>query len=165
MIPAPDFSNPDRIISEYKPLVQFFARKYSGCGLSREDLEQEGMLGLLEACQRFDPVKNVRFETYASHWVKKYILQALGRESKHSYNAVELDETALADKSAKPESPETQKLALPSDMPELERRILTLSFEQNKTTRDIAAECNISQEKVRQTRDKALRRLRKSSSS
>ncbi len=39
------------------------------------DLIQEGNIGLLQAVQKFDPYKNVKFSYYASFWIKAYILK------------------------------------------------------------------------------------------
>jgi RNA polymerase sigma-32 factor len=41
------------------------------------DLIQEGNIGLLEALKRYDPEQGVRFSTYASWWIKAYILKFL----------------------------------------------------------------------------------------
>ncbi len=39
------------------------------------DLIQEGNIGLMQAVQKFDPYKNVKFSYYASFWIKAYILK------------------------------------------------------------------------------------------
>ncbi len=85
--------SPERMVSEYKSLVSYFATKYSRYGLSREDLEQEGYLGLLEAFNRFDREQNSGFATYASFWIKKYILKALDLESKNIGKNSEFNES------------------------------------------------------------------------
>lgn len=158
---SPDL-NPDRIISKFTPLVYYFARQYTRYGLSLEDLVQEGMLGLLDACGRFDSSRDIKFETYAGYWIKKYILQAVGKESKHSFHNSELDENTLPESSASQENEGKEQLTLPLSMPDLEKKILRLSFEQGKTLKGIASELDQTPEKIRQMRDKALRRLRKS---
>ena len=39
------------------------------------DLIQEGNIGLMQAAQKFDPYKGVKFSYYASFWIKAYILK------------------------------------------------------------------------------------------
>lgn len=41
------------------------------------DLVQQGMLGLLEAAERYDPRIGVRFATYAIHWIRKHVGNAI----------------------------------------------------------------------------------------
>ena len=58
-------------------LVVRIARDYLGRGLSLDDLVGEGNLGLIRAAQDFDASFGTRFSTYASHWIKQSIRQAL----------------------------------------------------------------------------------------
>jgi len=39
------------------------------------DLIQEGNMGLLQAVQKFDPFRGIKFSYYASFWIKAYILK------------------------------------------------------------------------------------------
>ena len=57
---------------------------YSSSTSNRPTLDealQEGVLGLAEAADRFDPDLNLRFSTYATFWVTNYIRRAFYRES------------------------------------------------------------------------------------
>lgn len=57
----------------HAPLVRSIARRYRRSGLAFEDLESEGVLGLLEAAQRFDPGRGTTFGAYATSWVRVYV--------------------------------------------------------------------------------------------
>ena len=39
------------------------------------DLIQEGNMGLMQAVQKFDPLRGIKFSYYASFWIKAYILK------------------------------------------------------------------------------------------
>ena len=66
-----------RMIRANLRLVVRIARDYLGRGLAIEDLVGEGNLGLIRAVDEFDPSYGVRFSTYAAHWIKQAIRQAL----------------------------------------------------------------------------------------
>lgn len=60
-------------------LVVKIAKEYRTASIGLEDLISEGNLGLIEAAERFDPSRGVRFLSYASWWIRKYMLRALER--------------------------------------------------------------------------------------
>jgi RNA polymerase primary sigma factor len=45
--------------------------------LSRDDLYQEGMIGLLKATNLYDPDRGFRFKSYATWWIEQYISRAI----------------------------------------------------------------------------------------
>ena len=147
-------------------LVKAIAAQYAKYGAPFDDLVQEGMLGVLEARKRFDPDRGVKFTTYAAFWVKKMILQFLDSEMQYRSKNVELNEDILPDHEAQPETASTpaheddQALSLPDDMPKIEQTVLRMLYEQHKPLSEIAGEMNLRREKVRQLKQKALRRLR-----
>ncbi len=49
---------------------------YLDRGLDREDLMQEGMFGLYRAVQLFDPDRDIKFSTYACHWIAQAMERA-----------------------------------------------------------------------------------------
>lgn len=70
----------DRLVQETLPLV---ARVASAIGsrlphsVERSDLTQAGVLGLLDAAEKFDQAKGVRFRTYAELRIRGAILDSL----------------------------------------------------------------------------------------
>lgn len=59
----------DRIVLQYTNLVESVARRFSGAAEPVEDLIQEGYIGLITAVDLYDPSKNVKFSTYATHFI------------------------------------------------------------------------------------------------
>lgn len=64
---------------EHVGLVVNIVKKYQhlafGC-LQRSDLVQEGLLGVIRAAEDYDPEQG-RFSTYASHWIRHFVLRAI----------------------------------------------------------------------------------------
>ena len=69
-----------RLIECNLRFVISLAGQYAGTGLPLADLVQEGNVGLMEAVERYDPRRGVRFATYAGWWIKKTILQAVASQ-------------------------------------------------------------------------------------
>jgi RNA polymerase primary sigma factor len=67
----------DEMIRSNLRLVVSIAKNYSRPGLTLLDLIEEGNLGLLKAVERFDPVEQCRFSTYASWWIRQAIKRSL----------------------------------------------------------------------------------------
>jgi RNA polymerase sigma-32 factor len=61
------------LMSAYLRLVISMASKYRHYGLPANDLVQEGCLGLIQAADRFEPERDIRFSTYASWWIRSAI--------------------------------------------------------------------------------------------
>jgi RNA polymerase sigma-32 factor len=63
-------------------LVVKMAYKYRRAWANVLDLIQEGNLGLVEAVDRFDPFKGAKFSTYATFWIRAYMLRYLLEHSR-----------------------------------------------------------------------------------
>lgn len=74
---AGDKSARQAIINSGFRLVASAAKKIKHDGISRDDLIQEGNIGLITAAAKFDYRKGVRFSTYANFWIKHYIIRAI----------------------------------------------------------------------------------------
>ena len=70
----------EQIIIEYAPLVKLVAGRlsmYLGYNVEYEDLVSYGIFGLIDAIDKFDYGKNVKFETYASLRIRGEILDQI----------------------------------------------------------------------------------------
>lgn len=63
----------DRIVRAHLRLVIAIAARFRNYGLPMSDLIQEGSIGLMQAAERFDLDRDVRFSTYASWWIRAAI--------------------------------------------------------------------------------------------
>lgn len=70
----------ENIILEYAPLVKVVAGRlsmYLGYNVEYEDLVSYGIFGLIDAIDKFDCLKDVKFETYASLRIRGAILDQI----------------------------------------------------------------------------------------
>lgn len=70
----------EKIILEYAPLVKVVAGRlsmYLGYNVEYEDLVSYGIFGLIDAIDKFDFMKDVKFETYASLRIRGAILDQI----------------------------------------------------------------------------------------
>ncbi|ATY10413.1 FliA/WhiG family RNA polymerase sigma factor [Amycolatopsis sp. AA4] len=76
----PDQTSRDRLVLHYAPLVKYVAGRV-GTGLPTHvdvgDLVQSGIFGLVDAIEKFDPERGLRFETYAMQRIRGAILDDL----------------------------------------------------------------------------------------
>src|SRR4051812_6795446 len=63
------------LIETFTPLVGSVARIYRGSSVSRAELMQEGVVGLLRALERYDAELGTPFWAYASWWVRQAMQQ------------------------------------------------------------------------------------------
>jgi len=105
-------------------LVMSVARRYTCKSLTFEDLVQEGILGLLEAVNKFDPARGNRFSTYATYWIRQAIVRAIEKQDRlirlpvygcDAVRKVERAERSLAERLGRPATPEevARETALP----------------------------------------------------
>lgn len=66
----------DKLVVSNLRLVVMIARQFGAAKRHRLlDLVQEGSIGLAHALTKFDPTRGYRFASYASHWIRAYIMK------------------------------------------------------------------------------------------
>jgi RNA polymerase sigma factor for flagellar operon FliA len=73
----------DLLVKKYTPLVSYHVQRLS-IGLpknvNRDELKSLGFLGLVDALTKFDPSRDLKFDTYASFRIRGAILDGLRKE-------------------------------------------------------------------------------------
>ena len=161
------------------------ARQYRGQGVEMEDLVSEGNMGLMKAAAKFDATKGVRFVNYAVVHVRQQIEKAiaqqsglyqvpkvplsvdapLGHRTNMSLLSVLVNQDApLADERVHSEViVDAVEFALGS-LDKRETKVINSYFgigQEHETMAEIAEDLDLKRERVRQIRDKAIRKLRK----
>ncbi len=173
-------SRADELLCErYKNMVRIKARPYFLMGADREDLLQEGMIGLYKAIRDYSPEHSMSFRSFADLCILRQIITAIKRATrkKHAplnsyisiYRTVEDErERPLIDtmSGVRTEDPEElfisrESLAGMQDMldqmlSQLEKEVLTL-FLDGRSYQEIAARLGRGTKTV----DNALQRIKK----
>lgn len=95
----------EELVRRYKRKVSICSRKLFLLGGDDEDLNQEGMLGLLKAIRTYIPEKGASFSTYAEKCIRSKLADAISFRKYMEY--LPLDEPLLEDSSDADNDPET----------------------------------------------------------
>lgn len=75
----------DFIIEKYKNLVNMKVSKYFIIGAEKEDIVQEGMIGLFKAIQGFDNTKQNSFKTFANMCIERQLITAIKTSNRQKH--------------------------------------------------------------------------------
>ncbi|EYE88811.1 RNA polymerase sigma factor [Fervidicella metallireducens AeB] len=120
----------DEMIIKYIPYVKYIASRLTAGkppGIEYEDLISYGVLGLIDAINKFDPTKGIKFETYATLRIRGAIIDELRKISW-------IPKSAFSKLSALNQS----------------RENLEIKLNREPTEKEIAADMNVSVEDVRE---------------
>lgn len=147
------------IISRYASVVRMKAASMNVSLTERDDLMQEGFLGLISAVRSFNPDKNASFPTYANRCIANKIISALPKQSEEVLD----DENECEPDNNTPESIFFSKLlseeiarVMSDELSDMEREVFRL-FLKGETYEEMAKSLGLNVKTV----DNALQRVRK----
>jgi RNA polymerase primary sigma factor len=71
-----------KLIESNLRFVVSVAKQYQHKGLSLGDLINEGNIGLIKAASKFDETKGFRFISFAVHWIRQSVMQAVTEQTR-----------------------------------------------------------------------------------
>lgn len=122
----------DRLIVHYSPLVKFVAgRVRSGLppSVEQDDLVSDGVIGLMDAVDKFDPDRGLQFQTYAVRRIRGAMIDGLRaadwvpRGVRDRARAIEATRAELAQRLGRPPTLEEVADALGTSVAELSRTL------------------------------------------
>lgn len=82
----------EAIYKKYEPVISYFAKKYSsytdGKGIDYNDLYQEGLIGLMQAIDKFKDQKDIKFSTFAFLCIKRKIISLVRDVNRKKHSAL-----------------------------------------------------------------------------
>jgi len=87
-----------RVYAESRDMLRGMANVYFMVGADRDDVIQEGMIGLLGAIRTFDPAAGASFKTFSELCVKRHIINAVKMAGRKKH--MMLNESVSIDTSA-----------------------------------------------------------------
>ncbi|MGH2452614.1 MAG: sigma-70 family RNA polymerase sigma factor [bacterium] len=160
-----------RLIEGYQPLVFKLAMRLRLARPAVMDVIQEGTIGLIEAVERFDPSRGVRFSTFASYRIRGRMLNALHRRggdlSLDQLVSEDVVAAALGDLEAERALQRVEERVLGSqlraaiaELPEREREILR-AYLTRREPRVVARGLSISLSHFYRLQNQAIARVRR----
>ena len=173
----------DILITGNMGYVVTLARQYKSDLLSTDDLISEGSIGLMKAADKFDASRGKPFVTFAAPYIRRSIEEAIKRVTGET-PVLSTDESlpvgsnnnftllnVLEDKDAPRTDATLEQNALSDELTmaigtlnEREQAVVRRFFGidcQRMTMAEIGMELGLKRERVRQIRDKAVRKLKK----
>lgn len=167
------------LLEKFKPFVRAKARSYYLVGADRDDIMQEGMIGLYKAIRDYRPHKNAQFPTFAEVCIKRQMITAIKGATRQKHKPlsgyISLDKPMFEDEGERTladvlcdvritnpeeliigqEEYENIEKSIRKRLSEVESQVLAL-FLQGKSYQEIAQRLNRHTKSI----DNALQRIR-----
>lgn len=168
---AGDRSALDALLQRYVAFAHQKAKTYFLAGADRDDIVQEGLIGLYKAIRDFDPGREASFKSFAELCVSRQVLTAIKNASRRKHQALNayvsiVGDGELGDVGAR--VPDPQDVVVATDeaeriraflahiLSDLEAEVLAM-YVAGKSYQDIASELDRGAKSI----DNALQRIKR----
>lgn len=152
----------ERLTTANLKFVVALAKQYAGKGVDMEDLISEGNIALLKAAGKYPRHQQKRFVVFAAPFIREAMDKAVGELTDTAASQIKREESlASSDHSADEAMIDEIEQSLDS-LDDRQRKIICEIYgigSHPKTMAEIAEEMGLKRERVRQIRDKAVRKL------
>lgn len=166
-----DFDARQELIERYQPLVCKIVTALKPNEQLYLDLFQEGVVGLVEAVERFEPNRGFKFSTYASFRIRGRALTFLQKHSRANQPMTESDQMAilLMGKEKLMQDPDDmaqetfllEKIyEVIAELPDKEKTAFEAVVLQDRVPKEVAKELGISRSYLSRLLKKAWRRIK-----
>ena len=176
----------EKLVTDNMGYVITLARQYKSDVLSTDDLISEGSIGMMKAAAKYDASRGKPFVTFAAPYIRRSIEMAISRletatdirstdeslpvGSRNNYTLLNVLEDVNAEKAdaiVEENSLNDDLLACIDVLNDREREVVSRYYGLKgwrQTMAEIAEDMGLKRERVRQERDKAIRKLKKAAS-
>ncbi|MES2307507.1 MAG: sigma-70 family RNA polymerase sigma factor [Verrucomicrobiota bacterium] len=88
----------NEVCLRYVDFSGWVADRYCSSLLDREELQSQAFIGLIRACERFDPDRGTSFSNYAKVWMRDFVMYAVRRQNVVAPGAQHYKEMSRLDK-------------------------------------------------------------------
>ena len=152
----------DLLVKANLRFVVSVAKQYQYQGISLSDLINEGNMGLMKAARSFDATRGFKFISYAVWWIRQHIVKAIADDGRMV--RLPLNKICLERHIKKTSILLEQKLERTASIEELAEELKMEAEEINSSLSmghdDIADKFDLTRERVRKIKEKALAILR-----
>ncbi len=154
------YNNPSKNVklakSNFK-LVPYFAKPYIRIHYlnkyQKEELIQEGYIGLMMACRKYDEKYNFKFSTYSSYWIRSYMTLYIKKHHKNK-NITSIENSPQLELLEKP-----QIEIYTDNLNDDEKKLLDERYFQRKTYKQLGEIYNVSRETLAKRCKKIITKL------
>ena len=145
-----NYKKVNKLVNENYKFVPWLAKKYvkkhSLKLEEKEEMIQEGYLGLIRACQKFDTSYNTKITTYSKFWIERFMTNYIIQKYKKSKINIVYDDTVISHQIYYDDSNKVNYTEIIGNLPiinDYEKDLIYKRYVQKMRVQDISLEYDV----------------------